>query len=243
MSSCAARDAKIGMSSNAPETPDWLSVILLDSLCETSREQTAMALYLCPTCGSTNSLGRSHCTKCGRRLEDVKRTSSELVNKPSPLSSPKNEPHTYLSPGEIKQPAQRPSLLEQKSRFWDVTKDLLRTWSFRINTACLLMSALLWSLQLTGLTTLPRAIHFFGLSYDGIVHRFWLFEFATAPFVHLDMFQLTFNILAIGSLGPSVEKILGRSRFLILCVVTCITSAVIFLLFTATSNYVLAGCI
>lgn len=69
-------------------------------------------------------------------------------------------------------------------------------------------------LDLAGVVSRYAAIDTLGLSYVGIFQRSWLFQFLTAPFLHASVTHLAFNMLTLAFLGPSVERRLGRCRYI-----------------------------
>jgi membrane associated rhomboid family serine protease len=65
-----------------------------------------------------------------------------------------------------------------------------------------------------------------GLPFDvGVVHgEYW--RLLTASFVHVQLMHLLFNMLAIYFIGPNLERVLGRWRFLALYLISCLTAGV-----------------
>ena len=70
-------------------------------------------------------------------------------------------------------------------------------------------------LHLLGIVSWQQGLTTLGLSYWGVTHRFWLFQFVTAPLLHVRLTHLAFNMLALWMLGPSVEAALGRKRYVV----------------------------
>ncbi len=58
------------------------------------------------------------------------------------------------------------------------------------------------------------ALEVLGLSRVGVLDHFWIFQFITAPFVHASVVHLAFNMLALWTLGPAVERRLATGRYL-----------------------------
>lgn len=85
------------------------------------------------------------------------------------------------------------------------------------------------------------AVGIFGISYVGVVRRLWLFEFMTAPFVHLDLTHLGFNMLSLWMLGPDVERRLGRARYVLFSALCGIASLAAFLTWSLGTGIVAFG--
>jgi len=79
-----------------------------------------------------------------------------------------------------------------------------------------------------------------GLSRFGIFHQIRLYQFLTAPLVHLNIFHLLFNMLALWMLGPEIEKALGRRQYIVFSFLCATSSMIGFLLLNwGTGNIVL----
>ncbi|MHC4788361.1 MAG: rhomboid family intramembrane serine protease [Planctomycetota bacterium] len=107
---------------------------------------------------------------------------------------------------------------------------------------CAGMFLLVALLDLFGIADRRVAIPFLGLSWPGVFGRFWLHQFLTAPFLHAGVGHLLFNMLSLWMLGPSVEKALGRRRFIVLSVLCIACSFVGFLLLSWGSGNIALGC-
>lgn len=83
--------------------------------------------------------------------------------------------------------------------------------------------------QLTHIYPWERTFSVLGLSYEGVVHRFCVWQFASAPLLHANVTHLLFNVLALGFCGPEVEGVLGRGHYLRFSVVCAVASMVGFL--------------
>jgi len=69
------------------------------------------------------------------------------------------------------------------------------------------------ALHLLNIVAWSQALAILGLSYDGIVHRRWLFQLLTAPLLHANLTHLAFNMLTLWMLGPDIETVLGRRQY------------------------------
>lgn len=54
----------------------------------------------------------------------------------------------------------------------------------------------------------------FGAKFNPAIDIGQYYRFLTAAFIHLDIFHLLLNSMALGILGPMVEKVFGKARFL-----------------------------
>jgi membrane associated rhomboid family serine protease len=81
----------------------------------------------------------------------------------------------------------------------------------------------------------------FGLSYQGVLIQGRLYQFLTAPFIHASPFALVFNMLALITLGPAVERTLGAMRYLQVSAVSYVGSIALFLLLTRETHDVTWG--
>ncbi len=82
---------------------------------------------------------------------------------------------------------------------------------------------------------------FLGFSYIGILNRLWLHQFLTAPLLHGGVFHLVFNMLALWMLGPGLEQVLGRRRYIILVILCVECSLPGFLLLTWKQGNIFMG--
>jgi membrane associated rhomboid family serine protease len=85
------------------------------------------------------------------------------------------------------------------------------------------------------------SISLLGVSRVGFLEEHHLYQFLTAPFVHGGVAHLAFNMLAILMLGPAIESLLGRARFLVLYFVCAWASLVGFLIFASSPWLVAVG--
>lgn len=63
-----------------------------------------------------------------------------------------------------------------------------------------------------------------GQWWPGVASGGW-WQILTSAFVHLQLMHLGFNMLALYFLGPQLERILGRARFLALYLISAITGS------------------
>ena len=75
-------------------------------------------------------------------------------------------------------------------------------------------------------------LSWFGLSYRGFVQRLLIYQLFTAPFVHVGVFHLVFNMLSVYWLGQAVEARLGQRRYIELSALCALASMLGFLLFS-----------
>ena len=61
---------------------------------------------------------------------------------------------------------------------------------------------------------------------DGVASGAW-WQVVTNAFTHLDVIHIAFNMVALYVLGPQLESVLGRARFLALYLVSALTSSAI----------------
>lgn len=68
-------------------------------------------------------------------------------------------------------------------------------------------------------------------------------QFVTSMFNHANIPHLMFNMMALYSLGPYVERVLNPGRFLILYILAGLTGSILFLLITKTGAVGASGAI
>jgi membrane associated rhomboid family serine protease len=95
------------------------------------------------------------------------------------------------------------------------------------NVLVFLALALLNGLQTMGWA---QAYALFGLSRVGILEEHRLFQFITAPFLHSSLTHVAFNMLSLWMLGPSLERVLGRKRYVVLTLLCAFSASVGFLI-------------
>ena len=69
-----------------------------------------------------------------------------------------------------------------------------------------------------GIVNWYTAIQILGLSHLGVFDHFWLFQFFTAPLLHASVVHLAFNMLALWTMGPGVQRMLGAKRYVMFSV-------------------------
>lgn len=99
-------------------------------------------------------------------------------------------------------------------------------------------SATMWIIVITSILSvldmflLGGISQFAALSLNGIRH-FRLWQIVTYQVLHAGPFHLIFNMLWLWMLGPVVEPLLGKSRYLMLYIASGVTGGALFLLFEA----------
>lgn len=71
---------------------------------------------------------------------------------------------------------------------------------------------------------------------DGVATGAW-WQVATSVFTHVSPFHLAVNMMALYFLGPAVEQMFGRGRFLALYLVSGLTGSAMVMLFSAPGGY------
>lgn len=113
-------------------------------------------------------------------------------------------------------------------RLWT---DIRESVTLLIITVCTGSFLVLAALNLFHVVGWLQALSVLGLSYVGVVHHVWLFQFLTAPLLHANLTHLAFNMLTLWMLGPDVEQALGRRRYAAFSVLCAACSMAGFLLF------------
>lgn len=114
-------------------------------------------------------------------------------------------------------------------RLW---RDIRGSVSYLIVTACTVVFVVLTVLDLCHLVSRQRLLAVLGVSYVGVVQHGWLFQFLTAPLLHVNLTHLAFNMLTLWMLGPDVEATLGRRRYVLFSLLCAICALAGFLLTT-----------
>jgi membrane associated rhomboid family serine protease len=99
----------------------------------------------------------------------------------------------------------------------------------------------LTALRLFHLVGWQQALYVLGLSREGILQRLWLFQLLTAPLLHANLTHLAFNMLTLWMLGPDVEAVLGRRRYIIFCLLCAQSALATFLLCNPGSRVITCG--
>ena len=66
---------------------------------------------------------------------------------------------------------------------------------------------------------------------DGVAHGAW-WQIATSAFTHVSLIHIALNMMALYFLGPPLEQVLGRARFLTLYAVSGLTGSAAVMLFS-----------
>jgi membrane associated rhomboid family serine protease len=99
----------------------------------------------------------------------------------------------------------------------------------------------LFMLDALSVASWTKSVSFFALSSDGIVRHIRLAECVTAPLLHTNIVALVFDVLALSSLGPSVERALGTYRHIVLYSISTVVPLAVFLLLSWRSDDHLSG--
>jgi membrane associated rhomboid family serine protease len=59
--------------------------------------------------------------------------------------------------------------------------------------------------DLVGVMSRPQVVALFGLSYRGLVHHYWIFQFVTAPLVHANLTHLAFMRIKLQAVSLTAE--------------------------------------
>jgi membrane associated rhomboid family serine protease len=117
----------------------------------------------------------------------------------------------------------------------------MQTLSFLIVVACTVIFIVIALVDGVGAVPREQILLRFGLSYDGAIGQLRLYQFLTAPFLHTSLFALVFNMLALITLGPAVERTLGTLRYLQVSGLSYLSSMALFLLLTRRTGDVAWG--
>jgi len=98
--------------------------------------------------------------------------------------------------------------------------------------ACVAVFALEYFLMITGRQQLLGLL---ALSGDGLA-RGWWWTVVTHLFVHANLLHLAVNVMGLWFLGPEVETMLGRARYLVLYLVSGIAGGLLQTFFSAPQS-------
>lgn len=98
--------------------------------------------------------------------------------------------------------------------------------------ACVAVFALEYFLMITGRQQLLGLL---ALSGDGLA-RGWWWTVVTHLFVHANLLHLAVNVMGLWFLGPEVETMLGRARYLILYLVSGVAGGLLQTFFSAPQS-------
>lgn len=110
--------------------------------------------------------------------------------------------------------------------FQQLWRSLRGTVSMWLVAACVTLFVLATVLEGLGVVSPEAVVSFLGLSYYGVFERYWLHQFVTAPLLHAGVSHLLFNMLSLWILGPAVEQVLGRRRYIVFSIL-CATSSML----------------
>src|SRR5205823_5171737 len=107
--------------------------------------------------------------------------------------------------------------------FSSLRKSLLYSWgraqgslSMAILWLCVGVHILILLLDRAGIIPARQVFAYLGFSFEGAIRHLWVHQFVTAALVHGGLAHLVFNMLTLWMLGPAVERVLGRGRYLLL---------------------------
>ena len=121
---------------------------------------------------------------------------------------------------------------------WDRSR---RTISLAVVYVCVALFVLVTLLDVFKLVPIGHSTAFLGISHSGVFSNLWIHQFVTAPLMHGGLTHLLFNMLSLWMLGPSVERSLGRKRYIILTLICAESSMVVALLWSWGTPMVLVG--
>ena len=132
-------------------------------------------------------------------------------------------------------------------RYYGLGRMLRQLWERSLGSVslvlvyvCVTLFLVIAVLDLTGLCVRNQVLSLLGLSYVGVFQQCWVHQFVTAPLMHGNIAHLLFNMLALWMLGPVVEQVLGRWRYILFSMLCAGASMVGWLLFAwGTGNIVM----
>ncbi len=101
--------------------------------------------------------------------------------------------------------------------------------SITVVWGCSVLFFVLSALHWLRLVSWEHSISILGLSRSGLFEHWWLFEFVTSPFVHGNLTHFAFNMLSLWTLGPPIESVLGRNRYVLFSLLCAVAAQVGFL--------------
>jgi membrane associated rhomboid family serine protease len=101
-----------------------------------------------------------------------------------------------------------------------------------LSVSCVAVFALEYFLLVTGRGQL---LSLFALSGEGLA-RGWWWTLVTHLFLHANLLHLVVNVAGLWLIGPEVEAMLGRARFLVLYLVSGVAGGILQTLFSAPSS-------
>ena len=121
---------------------------------------------------------------------------------------------------------------------WHRSRGSISLW---IIWVCIGLFLTVAALDVVRVISRQRAFLFLGLSCPGIAERLWLHQFVTAPLLHGSIVHLLFNMLSLWMLGPGVETVLGKARYVLFTALCAVTSMLGFLLFDWGRGHIVCG--
>lgn len=125
-------------------------------------------------------------------------------------------------------------------RFGHMHRRARHSVSMLVVYICTAVFLLITLAGVAGLVRPNTLIATLGLSSNGI-QKGWLFEFVTSPFIHHGLGHLVFNMLALWMLGPGVEEVLGKKRYIVLSAVSALSAMTAFLLVNLNTGHAVVG--
>ena len=212
--------------------------------------------YKCPKCGLANAMGAGFCASCGTSLGTPARavtpprppaaaaprpaaTAPKPAVAPAPRAAPPPAPPPAApTPSIPLPPAAGPAAYGTVSMpgagftwlgFWS---EIRQSVTLTVIAVCTSVFLLFSFLDLAGIMSQGQALSWFGLSYRGFAQRLLFFQLFTAPFVHVGLFHLVFNMLSLYWLGQMVEARMGKRRYIELSALCALASMLAFLAFS-----------
>ena len=121
---------------------------------------------------------------------------------------------------------------------WQQSRGSISLILVGVCTAGFLVTAML---GVTGICDRQEITSFLGLSYVGVFQQYWVHQLVTAPLMHANITHLLFNMLSLWMLGPGVEKVLGRRRYVLFSFFCAAASMAGWLLFNWGTGSIAVG--
>ncbi|KIL45992.1 rhomboid family protein [Jeotgalibacillus campisalis] len=125
----------------------------------------------------------------------------------------------------------------EEQQLFNVSKPI---WSYIIAAIHLIMFYLL---ETNGGSTDTQVLIDFGAKYNPLINEGEWYRFFTPMFLHIGIFHLFMNTLALFYLGPFIERVYGRSRFLIIYFTAGFTGSLMSFVFSFTISAGASGAI
>lgn len=72
-----------------------------------------------------------------------------------------------------------------------------------------------------------RILLIFGAKYNPLIYSGEVWRLLTCAFLHGGIVHIAFNMYALYAIGPQIEQIYGRKKYLIIYIISCITSSLL----------------